>query len=76
MRGVYLDPMFDGIQRKCWTSDHYLNISDRHAGAWIVSFEHGKVEEAYWLDKATMPGARGWSYKNEMNYVKAVRSLK
>ncbi len=70
--GVYLDPVFNRKQSRCWTADKCESQSwSWYKGAWLVDFKNGFVDEAYWS------GERGGSYrKNAENYVKAVRSVR
>jgi hypothetical protein len=75
-KGLHLGPVFDRRQLNCWTIDHYYLDSQYYLGAWIVSFEDGTVERAYWWNKKGMPGYTQWREKNAHNHVKAVRSLK
>jgi hypothetical protein len=76
--GVYIDPVFDDSQTKCWSADTGEGVNQRYSGAWIVDFRQGQILKADYLKVASIShtGAQGALRKNDMNYVKAVRSAK
>ena len=72
--GVHIAPIFDNKQIRCWTVDQFAPNYTWQSGVWIVSFKHGKVRKAMWSKSA-----REKSYGHDIhdiNYVKAVRSVK
>ena len=72
-KGVHIDPVFDNKQIMCWTVDQCDPNYASQSGAWIVSFKYGKVSKAMWVEYASV-----WEMHdiNNINYVKAVRSVK
>jgi hypothetical protein len=74
--GVYLDPVFDYKQIRCWTIDQYEPPAPPSLlGTWLIDFKNGEVSQAY----SPQWGAQyGFSYgrQNAENFVKAVRSVK
>jgi hypothetical protein len=74
-KGVHIDPVFDNKQIRCWTVDQCDPNYNSQSGAWIVSFKYGKVSKAMWV-YAGGPMAFRQHNIAEMNYVKAVRSVK
>ena len=68
--GVHIDPAFDPKRTICWTADKY----DTTSSAWIVNFKQGKFLVGTWSEGKS--GFSGWTSKNHINYVKAVRSVK
>ena len=75
-KGVHIDSAFGNKQAICWTADDYYLDSRYTLGAWIVSFKYGKVKKARWWTNMGLPGYRGFTDENPMNYVKAVRPVK
>jgi hypothetical protein len=72
--GVHIDPVFDNNQIRCWTVDQCDPNYNWQSGAWIVSFKQGKVSKAMWSKSAT---EKSYGHDiNDINYVKAVRSIK
>ena len=70
--GAHIDSVFDNRQTQCWTIDP---CDPQHAellGAWLVDFEEGTILEA-WYKKTKM--FFGYAMKNNINWVKAVRSV-
>ena len=75
--GVYLDSVFDSRQASCWSADKGEGVNQGYLGAWIVNFVQGQILKAdfaryYRLEQS---GGGGQLRKNNMNHVKAVRSL-
>lgn len=74
--GVYIAPQFSNQQTTCWSVDQ----TDYESGAWIVNFSQGEVREARWRSSysggSLAPGSLGSVHKNNINHIKAVRSLK
>lgn len=77
-KGVYIDPVFKGKQTTCWSADTGEGVNQLYSGAWIVDFRQGQILKADYLKTAGIShtGAQGPLRKNDMNYVKAVRSAK
>jgi hypothetical protein len=71
--GVHIAPVFDNKQNRCWTVDSCEPNYRFQSGAWIVSFKHGEVRKAMWSKSATISDRHDI---NDINYVKAVRSIK
>jgi hypothetical protein len=72
IKGVHIEPVFDSRQKRCWTVDACETKYPTHqSGAWIVNFKHGEVIQAMWAYDV-------WAMYNirDINYVKAVRSVK
>ena len=73
---LYLSPVFDNKQIRCWTADDTGN-SGYYYEFWIVSFKYGEVDQAVFLNRRKYPGWSVSTYnKNTMNYIKAVRSVR
>ena len=75
INGVHIDPVFDDKQIRCWTADKCRLISDYYIGFWIVNFEQGRVLQASCRKKSMTDNTPNFSI-NEINYVKAVRSVR
>jgi uncharacterized caspase-like protein len=74
--GIHIDPLFETIQKKCWSSDKAPDdlVSARPISVvWILNFESGKIVGVH-LVSEVHPG-QGIK-AGEYNYVRAVRSLK
>jgi len=72
--GVHLAPEFDQKQVRCWTTDPCDPNYQYLVGAWLIDFQNGEVSQASWH---RMKGRDGGAYsKNQVNFVKAVRSVK
>jgi hypothetical protein len=73
--GVYIDPVFDNKQISCWTVDQcdpgYIILK----GAWVVDFKQGTIVQANFSKSGRGSGQYQYT-KNDINYVKAVRSIK
>jgi hypothetical protein len=70
--GAHIDSVFDNRQTQCWTIDP---CDPQHAnllGAWLVDFKEGTILEA-WYKKNEM--IYSYTMKNDINWVKAVRSV-
>ena len=77
--GLHIDPIFENKQKRCWSADLTAvwsgrDLSNYYDSRWIVSFTDGKVTEAVWLLRHSLPWRERW-VKNERNYVRAVRSV-
>ena len=75
-KGLYIDPVFESKQKRCWGSDGRPGkvIADVYDQGWIVNFFEGKVSMARWSAQYPPPN---WIREiNPSNYVKAVRSVK
>lgn len=70
--GTHVNTVFDNRQTMCWTIDRCESQSwSWYKGAWLIDFENGQVNEAYWTRE------KGGRYrKNPENCVKAVRSVR
>jgi hypothetical protein len=69
----HIDPMFDDLQKQCWSAD--LGVEDRYRReVFVVNFEEGKVVSVYttlWENSGV------YSHTvTDLNYVRAVRSNK
>ena len=70
--GAHIDSVFDNKQTPCWTIDPCDPIHAELLGAWLVDFKEGTILEA-WYKKTEI--IFGYTMKNDMNWVKAVRSV-
>jgi hypothetical protein len=77
--GLHIDPVFDGKQERCWSSD---NRPDPLYGSWglfatwIGNFSNGRIIEAKWGDRtAAVDITQQYSILPE-NHVRLVRSLR
>ncbi len=74
-KGVHIAPVFESHQTSSWSADKCGVQDDRYYGYWIVNFKQGQVLQALLLK--TSVGASYAVYgKTEINYVKAVRSVR
>ena len=73
INGVHMDPVFDNMKARCWSADKCEPNYSYYNGFWIISFKHGKIDQAFdhWD-----PSHAGGYEQNILNYVKAVRSDK
>lgn len=72
--GVHLAPEFDNKNSRCWTVDKLEPSSTFASGTWIVNFKHGQILQARYRNPSnTMNFA--FTGSNEMNYVRAVRTV-
>ncbi len=69
VNGVFLDPLFDNKQYRCWTIDPYDYSYSAYEAAFIINFKTGNVDFSAW---ATWDAAYT---KNVSNYVRAVCSV-
>ena len=72
-------PVFDKIQKRCWTVDGYPiegEIGYLYEGKWLVDFNAGKIKFAQYLRPNVGKGGTGSHEKMGINYVKAVRTIK
>jgi hypothetical protein len=74
-KGVHMDPVFDHKRCLCWTIDKGDVKSPSYSRVWIINFKKGQILKA---DFSVKKGSHDmyFSAKNEINYVKAVRSVK
>ena len=79
--GLFINPVFDTRQNKCWSADNIPMNNMGHAvyykRVWIIDFINGKVNHAVWVYKAGGPAFLTWPLfeRRKSNYVRAVRSL-
>jgi CHAT domain-containing protein len=74
--GVHIDPVFNNNRIRCWSvNQRESQIYSWFSGAWIVDFKKGTLLEADWV-KPAKTGFPSLLRKNNINYVKAVRSVK
>jgi hypothetical protein len=75
--GVHREPVFDVKQTRCWTIDKRPStVGFLYLGGWVVDFRDGTLKGAQWMKRANLTRVDVQEYKNETNYVKAVRSVK
>ena len=73
--GVHIDPVFDNKQTTCWTVDGISSSTSPYSGdAWIVDFKQGSIDRAAY-NESSLSFSQWWTIK-DINYVKAVRSVK
>lgn len=70
---VHTTSVFENKQSTCWTVDPCDGEYDYQLGAWIINFKQGQVQRASYLKPSFTMNFPVYQ-KNEMNYVKAVRS--
>ncbi|MGD9044193.1 MAG: caspase family protein [Desulfobacterales bacterium] len=70
--GAHIDSLFDNRPTQCWTIDPCDPIHADLLGAWLVDFEGGTILQA-WYNKSQ--ATYTYTMKNDMNWVKAVRSV-
>ena len=71
--GVHIDSVFDHKMTWCWTIDNCAPGDDQLIGAWLVDFKQGTILEA-WYKKSQ--ANYSYTIKNDLNYVKAVRTVR
>lgn len=73
--GVHMDPVFDNKRSTCWSVDKREPENAWHLGAWIVNFKQGQIQQAKYKNPSI---TMNYTPKlvNNMNYVKAVRSVR
>ncbi len=80
-QGLFVNPVFDFRQLRCWSADNIPRNNMGHAiyykRVWIIDFINGKVTHANWVYKAGGPAFLTWPLfeRRRSNYVRAVRSL-
>jgi hypothetical protein len=74
--GVYIDPVFDDSQTKCWSADTGEGINSIYIGVWIVDFRQGQILIADDFKSTGHTAPVSSLRKNYMNHVRAVRSAK
>ena len=76
--GVHIDPVFDNKQATCWTADEcdpkgWIWL----AGTWVIDFSRGSILQAEHDNPKRGSTPSGYfPGVNDINYVKAVRSVK
>jgi uncharacterized caspase-like protein len=76
-RGVHIAPEFEIHQVSCWSADKYDSGNAIVEGIWIVNFKQGQIHKAAIQKRHS--GQLSWgrfAARNNINYVKAVRSVK
>jgi len=74
-KGVHIAPVFESHQTSCWSADKCDPEIAIYLGVWIVNFKQGQVYQATYMKPSTTANFPSYA-KNEINYVKAVRSVK
>ncbi len=69
-QGLFIDSAFDRTQKRCWSADSIPRPSARYED-WIISFLNGSITDA----RHKKSYASSWYFKDQYNYVRAVRSL-
>jgi len=73
--GVHLDPVFDNTRSTCWSVDKKEPENAWQLDGWIVNFKQGQIQQAKYKNPSI---TMNYTPKlvNNMNYVKAVRSVR
>jgi len=72
---LYIDPIFDKKQSRCWSVDEYLS-GVYFTKTWVADFGNGKIKKATWISTHGAPAYSPWDSTMTENYVRAVRTVK
>jgi serine/threonine-protein kinase len=73
--GAHINSVFDHKRSLCWTADKDDAFQEAHWRVWVVDFKNGQILQASFYARSKT-SFYGWYAKNEINYVKAVRSVR